>query len=223
MTVLRQLLEAAYRTAVAPVLSAPVRWLSRLRGPVMVYGFRDPASGAFRKFTRIGSSVLVLERGRLSIGDHVWVGQQTTLDATGGLEIGEGCQIGNGVCVFTHGSHNAIRLLGRSYVDVPAEERRGYVRKPVRIGPYTFIGAGAVILPGVVIGRGCLIGPNCVVMSNVPDFSILAVPPARVIGSTLDSDAAAFREQDFSGTYFDPEIAARLRATPDSPNPPPPA
>lgn len=192
-------------------MSIVASWLARLQRPFMVYGFTDPATGLFRRYVRMGSSVVVVDRERMSIGDHVWVGHQTVLDASGGLEIGEGCQIGVSVRIYTHGSHHAIRLLGRSYVEVPAAERKDLLRRPVRIGAYTFIGAGSVILPGANIGKGCIIGPNSVVMSTVPDFSVMAPPPTRVIGNTLDADAEAFRERDFGATYFDPGMVDELR------------
>ncbi len=210
---MHQVLQKLYRSPFARILSLAARGLARLQKPFMVYGLYDPATGAFRKYVRMSSTVTLIEGDHLNVEDHVWVGHHTVLDASGGLQIGEGCQIGSWVGVFTHGSHNAIRLLGRSYVDTPHAERNGYLRQPVRIGAYTFIGSGAMVLPGVTIGCGCLIGPNCVVSASVPDYAILMAPPARTVGSTLDSDAEAFREHDFSATYFNPAILSRVKAS----------
>jgi len=134
------------------------------------------------------------------------------LDASGGLEIGEGCQIGAWVGIFTHGSNNSIRFLGHRFVDIIKDKRIGYVKKPVRIGEYTFISSGVIILPGVTIGRGCVIGPNCVIMADVPDYSILISTPARVVGTTLVTDSAAMDDLDFQETYYDKELLDQLRA-----------
>lgn len=55
----------------------------------------------------------------------------------------------------------------------------------VTIGNNVFIGAGSVVLPGVTIGNNVVIGANSTVTHNIPDDSVAAGSPARVI-STLD-------------------------------------
>ena len=49
------------------------------------------------------------------------------------------------------------------------------------IGENTVIYAGAVIVGGVKIGRNCIIGANSVVLTDMPDNSIIAGMPAKVI------------------------------------------
>jgi acetyltransferase-like isoleucine patch superfamily enzyme len=51
----------------------------------------------------------------------------------------------------------------------------------VEIGDGTFIGMGTLILPNVRIGKQCYIGANSVVTSNIPDRSVAAGTPARII------------------------------------------
>jgi len=51
----------------------------------------------------------------------------------------------------------------------------------VEIGDGTFIGMGALILPNVRIGKQCYIGANSVVSSDIPDYSVAAGTPAKVI------------------------------------------
>jgi acetyltransferase-like isoleucine patch superfamily enzyme len=142
----------------------------------------------------------------LTLADHIWVGHYSILDATGGLDIGEGVQIGVGVCIYSHGSQNAIRLLGKSYVDTQESERVGYVRAPVSIGKYSFIGSGAVVLPGVRIGSGAIIGPNAVVSTDVPDHSIWMLPPTRAVGETTAGDMAVAQSVGKLPHYYAPEI-----------------
>lgn len=149
----------------------------------------------FRRYVRMSSTVTLLHSEKLSMADHVWVGHFSILDASGGLTIEEGVQIGLGVCLYTHGSQNSIRLLGREYVNIPEPERLGYLRAPVVIGRYSFIGSGAVILPGIRIGAGAIIGPNAVVSSDVAERGILMAPPSRLVGSTTHYDADYIRQQ----------------------------
>jgi acetyltransferase-like isoleucine patch superfamily enzyme len=181
--------------------------------PFMVYGYIDPQTQEFRKWTRISSTTTIVGRNKLSIGDHVWVWHNSVLDASGGLTIGEGCQIGAGVYIFTHGSNNAIRLLGKDFIHFPNTERTGYVRAAVEIGPYTFISSGSVVLPGIKIGRGCVIGPNSLVAKNVADYSVLMSPPARIVGDTLSLDSDLLAKEDFSATYYAPDLLPELRKT----------
>lgn len=49
------------------------------------------------------------------------------------------------------------------------------------IGEGTFVGMHSTILPNVTIGKGCVIGAGSVVTHDVPDYSIVAGSPARVI------------------------------------------
>lgn len=56
------------------------------------------------------------------------------------------------------------------------------------------IGAGAVLLPGVTIGRNALVGAGAVVTHDVPDYSVVAGNPARVMGDVRG--IAAYRESD---------------------------
>ena len=52
------------------------------------------------------------------------------------------------------------------------------------LGKDSFIGAGAILLPGTTIGCNCIIGAGAVVKGLVPDYSIVAGNPAKVIVKT---------------------------------------
>lgn len=207
----RSLLERLYRTPVGRLMSSVARAWARLHRPFMVYGYYDHGSKSFRKYTRISSDVVILNERELSVGEDVWVWHHTILDATEGLTIGDGCQIGAWVGIFTHGSENSIRLLGKQFVHIHNTERMGYSRSRVEIGAYTFIGAGSVVLPGVTLGRGCLIAAGTLLTKSVPDYSIVAGVPGRIKGSTLETDERFFREQDYSSTYYDAEALQEIR------------
>lgn len=198
------MLERMYRSRLGRIMSLVVRKAALLHTPFMVYGYFDYPSKAFRKFTRISSMTTVINKRKLSMGDNVWVGHYTILDASNSLKISEGCQIAAWVGIFTHGSQDSIRLLGRDYVDIPNTERRGYVRKNVEIGPYTFIGSGSVVLPGVKIGKGSIIGVGTLVRNDVPDYSIVFGTPGKVIGTTIDLDRSQVSNHEDCHTYYDP-------------------
>lgn len=53
------------------------------------------------------------------------------------------------------------------------------------IGSFSFIGAGAIILPGVKIGDHCIVGAGSVVTADIPDRTIVAGNPAKIIKSDI--------------------------------------
>jgi acetyltransferase-like isoleucine patch superfamily enzyme len=63
----------------------------------------------------------------------------------------------------------------------PVTRNGKLVSKPVVIGNNCWIGQNAVILKGVIIGNNCVIGANSVVTKDVPDNTIVAGNPARII------------------------------------------
>ncbi|WP_243368776.1 acyltransferase [Microvirga solisilvae] len=126
------------------------------------YGFEEGSS--------IYDNALVI--GNVKVGRQTWIGPNTVLDGSGGLEIGEYCQIGPGVQIFTH---NHIRWsLTRG--------KEGPERKPTKIGNGVFIAANSVIMAGITIGDDVVIGALSFVNKDVPTGTIVAGTPARQIG-----------------------------------------
>jgi len=164
-------------------------WLQRvwrvLFGPRMLYGWRR-ADGTWLAHTRISSATQVEKAALLDIDDHVYIGPFNFIDASGGLSIGEGCQITTHCALLTHSSHQALRLAGRRYWG--ASDPPGFVRRPTAIGAYSFIGPHSVVAPGCRIGRGVVVRAYSYVDGDVPDFAVVAGQPAQVVGDTREVD-----------------------------------
>lgn len=176
---------------------------SRLSRPFMVYGYRDRVSGKFRKNSRISSSAVLIDTNKISLGDHIWVWHHSIIDGSNGVTIEDGVQIGAWCGIFSHGSHIAIRLLGASYIETDKDARPGYVRAPVTIGAYTFIGTRSLIMPGAKIGKGCIITPGSVVSGVIPDYSIAKGDPAKVVGDVRKIDKRYLTHPNLQDSYFD--------------------
>lgn len=136
--------------------------------------------------TRIGNTTFIDHPKKLTIGNNVYIGHYNFLEASNHLTIGEGCQITNYINITTHSSHNSIRLYGKKYTD--EIDHVGYLKGPVSIGKYTFVGPYVVIMPGTKIGKGCIVSAYSYVQGDFPDFSIIKGNPAKVIGDTREQD-----------------------------------
>lgn len=110
--------------------------------------------------------------GEPVIGEGTWIGPFCMIDGSGGLSIGQGCDIAAGTHIYTHSSAARCASGGASLID----------RAPVVIGNHTFLGANSVVLMGVTIGSHCIVGAGSVVRSDLPDRSIAVGSPARVVG-----------------------------------------
>jgi phosphonate metabolism protein (transferase hexapeptide repeat family) len=60
--------------------------------------------------------------------------------------------------------------------------------KRVIIGPDVWIGHAAIVMPGVSVGTGSIIGSGSVVTKDVPDYTIVAGNPAKIIRRRVTED-----------------------------------
>ena len=68
--------------------------------------------------------------------------------------------------------------------DASTKNTLGYTKiGRVNIGNNVFVGADTVILPGVTIGNNVIIGANSTVTHDIPDNTVVAGSPAKVICS----------------------------------------
>lgn len=94
------------------------------------------------------------------------------------IEIGDYVRIATKVSFFTHGGVWSVRKI---YND----EKLDHFGK-IKIGNYSYIGEGCMIMPGVTIGEKCIVGGGSVVTKSVPDGCMVAGNPAKFIGYTDD-------------------------------------
>lgn len=113
-----------------------------------------------------------------------------------GAQIGENCHIGirslaSEPYLIKFGNHVAIakgltlitHTSGWNFRDkIPDLQLFG----KIIIDDNTYIGANVTILPNITIGKNCLISAGAVVTKDIPDNSIAAGVPAKVIGNMDD-------------------------------------
>ena len=103
--------------------------------------------------------------GEPEIGPGCWIGAFTVIDGSGGLTIGEGCDISAGSQIYSHTTVGRVLTGGESPIR----------RARTTIGDRVHIGANAVVLMGATIGHHSVIGANSVVLEglHVPPWSVV--------------------------------------------------
>lgn len=116
-----------------------------------------------RDHVEIGKNAIIMMGAMINIG--AVVGEGTMIDMNvvlgGRATVGKNCHIGAGAV-----------LAG--VIEPPSAQ-------PVMVEDDVVIGANAVVLEGVKVGKGSVVAAGAVVIEDVPENSVVAGTPARVI------------------------------------------
>ena len=105
----------------------------------------------------------------VKIGKGVGVFENTVINPSELVEIGDNCGIGADVMIWTHGG----------WLDV----LEGFPSDfgPVRIGKNVWLPARSIVLPNVTIGDNSVIGIGSIVNKSLPNGCLAAGSPCRVL------------------------------------------
>jgi acetyltransferase-like isoleucine patch superfamily enzyme len=117
---------------------------------------------------------LTSDAGRIAIGGGSFLNLNVMIAAVESVSLGEHCMLANG-CLVTDGNHRFDDF------DKPVPWQGFTTKGPVTLGDNVWLGANVVVTSGVTIGRRSVIGANSVVIDDVPEFSIAAGAPAKVL------------------------------------------
>jgi len=105
----------------------------------------------------------------INLGKNVFINFDCTFLSLGGITIEDDVLIGPKVSLITE-SH-----------PLNPQHRNGIYAKPIHIKKNAWIGADTTILPGVIIGENAVVAAGAVVSKDVPDNTIVAGIPAKII------------------------------------------
>jgi len=137
-------------------VSAPKRWLLRCFG------------------ARVGRGLVVKPHvrikypWRLTVGDHVWIGQEVWIDNLAEVRLGSHVCLSQRAYLCT-GSHD------------PRRESFDLITRPIEIEDGAWLAAGCLVLPGIRVGAGAVLAAGSVVTKDVPEGATVAGNPARAI------------------------------------------
>ncbi|SDG85706.1 DapH/DapD/GlmU-related protein [Chitinophaga filiformis] len=107
----------------------------------------------------------------ISLGKNVFINHACSFLDMGGITIEDDVLIGP-----------KVNLITENHPLDPAN-RRTLVTKPIVIKRNAWLGAGVTILPGVTVGENAVVAAGAVVSRDVPDNTIVAGVPAKVVKS----------------------------------------
>ncbi len=112
-------------------------------------------------------------KGRVEIGNKVFIGPNVLVQGNGGVKIANGTMIAANTFISSS-NHDISNPCCENYL---ANE----LGTPVDIGEKVWIGANSVITAGVTIGDCSVVGAGSVVTKDIPAYSMAVGSPARVI------------------------------------------
>ena len=125
--------------------------------------------------------------GRISIGRDCYLGENSRIWSAASIEIGNRVFISHNVNIHDTNAHSIDpRIRYRHFVETmttgfPRENTVDIVSAPIVIGDDVWIGFNSIILKGVKIGRGVIVAAGSVVTKDIPEFSIVAGNPAKIV------------------------------------------
>ena len=114
----------------------------------------------------------------IEVGKNFYANYNCTILDVAKVKIGDNCLLAPNVAIYTagHPIHPMSRNSAYEY------------GKEVTIGDNVWIGGNVVICPGVRIGDNVVIGAGSVVTRDIPDWSVAAGNPCRVLRPVTDND-----------------------------------
>lgn len=116
----------------------------------------------------------VWRKSGVNIGKRVYIGNLVYFDGEYPhlITVEDDVSIGPSVLILAHSGAS------------PFHQQTGIFHQPpkhVLLKRGAWLGSGSIILPGVTIGIGSIVAAGAVVSKNVPDYSVAAGNPARVV------------------------------------------
>lgn len=114
----------------------------------------------------------------IEVGKNFFANYNCTIIDVAKVTIGDNCQLAPNVAIYTAG--HPVHPVSRNTMYEYGIE--------VTIGDNVWIGGNTVILPGVHIGSNVVIGAGSVVTKDIPDWTIAAGNPCKVIRKITEED-----------------------------------
>jgi putative colanic acid biosynthesis acetyltransferase WcaF len=190
------------------------RWKRRLWVLVSAVFFQNPIprasrfrAGLLRAFgatirngVLFGSNVYISYPWRLTVGDHVWLGDDVGIQSLAQVTIESNVCVSRR-CYLLTGSHDF---------------RRGDFKlkvAPILIRQGRWIAIGSLVVAGVTIGEGAVVSAGSVVLRDVPANCLVRGNPAQMVSEIFRGTGAATAAIGVSHSQFSEQSISPLTTT----------
>ncbi|GAA4364676.1 acyltransferase [Kangiella marina] len=166
--------------------------------------------------------VLNAGKGKIILGNNVWINKHCEINANNLIDIGERTTIQKNVTIngdvsigtdviiapnvflssgshlYSHQPHLPIRVQEKICSVLP--------NKPILIEDDVWLGINVVVMPGVKIAKGCVIGANSVVTKDTTAYSVYAGMPAKLISNRFQLSSKSVYD------FYDPETLPHIKS-----------
>jgi acetyltransferase-like isoleucine patch superfamily enzyme len=149
----------------------------------------DPTRVVIGDYCNLNLDIHCEVRGRVEIGNHVFMSAKTRIRCDHEVRIGDRCMFGPDVRIWDTNNHPmSVSARRRQAVQICESTVNSYEGggAPVQIGDDVWLCMEVIILAGVTIGNGSVIGAGSVVTSDIPAMAFAAGVPAKVIRAITD-------------------------------------
>jgi putative colanic acid biosynthesis acetyltransferase WcaF len=145
--------------------------------PQVLYGFRSWLLRLFGAKVGIGvkirPSAIFTYPWKVTLGDHVWIGDDVVVYSLGEIRIGSNVVVSQSsyLCAATHDYRSrSFDILGSQ----------------IFIEDEVWISADVFVAPGVTIGKGAVVGARSSVFKDLPSMMVSMGSPAKPIRPRLE-------------------------------------
>lgn len=183
----------------------------RLKGKKLMKAYNDSNPGDMQERMRLINEIFGKETNawieppfyfcygtNITLGEGTYINFDCNFVDDGKINIGKDVLFGPSVTIATTGHPVNPKMREYMYADT------------VTIEDNCWIGAGAIICPGVTIGRNSVIGAGSVVTHDIPEDSVAAGSPCRVIRPIGEQDEKYYyKDREISQADLEQEAALR--------------
>ncbi len=129
--------------------------------------------------------------GKITLEENVKIGFGTVIGCVNSVTIKKGTAIAHNVRIFDNNGHplnpEDRKIMYNSPWNSPYRTWKYSISAPIVIGENVWVGTGARINKGVTIGNNSIIASNAVVTKDVPENSVAAGNPAKIVKTDLQN------------------------------------
>jgi acetyltransferase-like isoleucine patch superfamily enzyme len=135
-------------------------------------------------------------REGLEVGEGTLYNGHIRIKGVSPVKIGKYCAIAENLHIISSSHDYSYPVIQNSFMEkffgINHEKNPENIEKnKVVIGSDVWFGDNCIVVPGVTIGNGCIIAAGAVVTKDIPDYSVAAGVPAKVLKKRFPDDIIA--------------------------------